>query len=95
MTPVTQQRSNRWLSRLAMAAVLGLPLCGVASAQTAVGVSNARVQAVHAEWRKLSQTEVNCIDRSLRARKTAIWFLIERGMPRPTPRSRARGRRAE
>jgi hypothetical protein len=76
-----------------MAAVLGLPLCGVASAQTAVGVSNARVQAVHAEWRKLSQTEVNCIDRSLRARKTAIWFLIERGIA-PTDASVAGARAA-
>jgi hypothetical protein len=42
---------------------------------------------------KLSQNEVNCVDRSLRAKKSAIWFLIERCIG-PTDASVASARAA-
>jgi hypothetical protein len=39
-----------------------------------------KVQAVHAEWRRLSQSEVNCVERSLRDQRSSVWNLIQRGI---------------
>lgn len=52
---------------------------GGALAQTA-GAPRAKVDAAHAAWRKLSQSEVDCVDKALRARNSQIWMLIERGV---------------
>ncbi|MBX9847080.1 MAG: hypothetical protein K2Z80_35260 [Xanthobacteraceae bacterium] len=64
-----------WLA----AAAIGLLPAGSAWTQTAVAPS-AKVDAAHAAWRKLSQTEVNCVDKALRARNSQIWQLIQRGV---------------
>jgi hypothetical protein len=47
---------------------------GSATAQTS------RDAQAHTLWRKLSQTEVDCVDRALRARGSNLWGLIERGI---------------
>ena len=54
-------------------------LIGSSWAQTA-GAPSAKADAAHAAWRKLSQSEVNCIDKALRARDSQIWLLIQRGV---------------
>jgi hypothetical protein len=51
-----------------------------ASRMAGAGVQNARVQAAHAEWRRLSQSEINCVDRSLHAQRSSLWVLIQRGI---------------
>jgi len=62
-------------------AAISLLLSGGASAQTANGgAQNAKVQAAYADWRKLSQSEVNCVDQSLRGQRTSLWSLIQRGI---------------
>lgn len=48
-----------------------------ALAQTA---SDAKFQAAHSEWRRLSQTEVNCVDQSLRTQRSDLWSLIQQGI---------------
>jgi hypothetical protein len=58
-------------------AALSLLSSSCALAQTA---SDAKVQAAHSEWRRLSQTEVNCVDQSLRAQRSNLWSLIQRGI---------------
>jgi hypothetical protein len=62
----------------AVAAIMLLSTGG-ALAQTA-GVTRAKVEAANAAWRKLSQSEVDCVDKALRARNSQIWMLIERGV---------------
>ncbi len=52
---------------------------GGASAQTA-GTQSPKAQAAYAEWRRLSQNEVNCVDQSLHVQKTDLWNLIQRGI---------------
>ncbi|MBX9830080.1 MAG: hypothetical protein K2Y27_34435 [Xanthobacteraceae bacterium] len=64
-----------WLA----AAAIGLLPAGSAWTQTAAAPS-AKVDAAHAAWRKLSQSEVNCVDKALRARNSQIWQLIQRGV---------------
>jgi hypothetical protein len=32
------------------------------------------------EWRKLSQKEVDCVDQTLRARRSSLWLTIQRGV---------------
>ena len=63
-------------------AAISLLLSGGALAQTANGggVQNAKVQAAYAIWRQLSQTEVNCVDQSLRGQRSSLWSLIQRGI---------------
>ena len=59
-TTRTAPRSPRWLAVAAFVLLSG----GAASAQTGGGgPGTARAQAVYAEWRRLPQTEVNCVDR--------------------------------
>src|SRR3954468_2856794 len=62
-------------------AVISLLLGGGALAQTGNGgVQNAKVQSAYADWRRLSQTEVNCVDQSLRGQRSSLWALIQRGI---------------
>jgi hypothetical protein len=61
------------------AAAIMLLSTGGALAQTA-GVTRAKVESANAAWRKLSQSEVDCVDKTLRARNSQIWMLIERGV---------------
>jgi hypothetical protein len=63
-------------------ATISLLFSGSAWAQTAngSGTQSAKVQAAYAEWRRLSQTEVNCVDQSLRSQRTSLWSLIQRGV---------------
>jgi hypothetical protein len=52
---------------------------GSAWSQTA-SVPKAKVDMARASWRKLSQSEVDCVDKALlRLRGSQIWQLIERG----------------
>jgi hypothetical protein len=69
--------------RLAVVAIgllsAGGALTGSVLAQRA-GASSAKADAAHAAWRKLSQSEVNCVDKALLARNSQIWQLIQRGV---------------
>jgi hypothetical protein len=58
-------------------AVCGALLIGSAWAQIAGG---AQTQAAYREWRRLSQSEVNCVDRTLRRQGTTLWNQIQRGV---------------
>jgi flagellar biosynthesis GTPase FlhF len=68
-------------------ATISLLFSGAAWAQTANGggVQSAKVQAAYADWRRLSQTEVNCVDQSLRGQRTNLWSLIQRGIDPSDP----------
>jgi len=68
-------------------ATISLLFSGGALAQTANGggVQSAKVQAAYADWRRLSQTEVNCVDQSLRGQRTSLWSLIQRGIDPSDP----------
>jgi hypothetical protein len=66
-----------WRSRtgaLAASLMIVAIFAGSATAQTS------RDAQAHTLWRKLSQTEVDCVDRALRARGSNLWGLIERGI---------------
>jgi hypothetical protein len=63
---------------LIAAAFMLLP-AGSALAQTA-SVPKAKIDMAQASWRKLSQSEVDCVDKALRGRGSQIWQLIERGI---------------
>jgi len=80
-------RTGSWLRLLQIAATISLLFSGSAWAQTANGggVQSAKVQAAHADWRRLSQTEVNCVDQSLRSQRTSLWSLIQRGVDPSDP----------
>jgi hypothetical protein len=71
--PVPQSRSRLWQA----VAAISLLSVSCAWAQTA---SDAKFQAAHSEWRRLSQTEVNCVDQSLRAERSNLWSLIQQGI---------------
>ena len=75
-------RTASWLRLGQTVAAVSLLLSGGALAQTANGggVQSAKVQAAYADWRRLSQTEVNCVDQSLRGQRTSLWSLIQRGI---------------
>lgn len=62
-----------------VAVAFTLLLVGSASAQTA-SVPKATVDLARSSWRKLSQSEVDCVDKALRVRGSQIWQLIERGV---------------
>ena len=64
-----------------VAAAISLFICGGALAQTAnAGVPEALVRTANSEWRRLSQNEVNCVDKSLRVKRSGVWLLIQRGI---------------
>src|SRR5205823_6059232 len=75
-------RTGSWLRLGQTVAAISLLLMGGVLAQTAngSGVQNSKVQAAYADWRRLSQTEVNCVDQSLRGQRTSLWSLIQRGI---------------
>jgi len=75
-------RIGSWLRLGQTVAAISLLFSGAALAQTANGggVQSAKVQAAYADWRRLSQTEVNCVDQSLRGQRTSLWSLIQRGI---------------
>ncbi len=64
------------------AAVACLLSCGPASAQTAGDprLQNPRIQSAYSEWRKLPQKEVDCVDQTLRTRRSSLWLTIQRGV---------------
>ena len=67
-------------SRLGKAvAAIYLLFSSGALAQTASD-NNIKAQAANAEWRRLSQNEVNCVDQSLRAERSNLWLLIQQGI---------------
>jgi hypothetical protein len=72
-----------------MVAALSLLIGGSALAQTANDahrhVDGARVQAATGEWRKLSQNEINCVDHTLRARRSSVWLAIQQGVNPSAP----------
>jgi hypothetical protein len=80
---MTQTERRSW-SGLCKAAVASSLLCsGGALAQTANNINvvqNAKVQAAYQAWRTVAQSEVNCIDQSLRAQKSNVRFLIQQGI---------------
>jgi len=80
-------RTGWWLRLGQTAAAISLLFSGGAWAQTAngSGVQSAKVQAAYADWRRLSQTEVNCVDQSLRGQRTSLWSLIQRGIDPSDP----------
>jgi hypothetical protein len=79
--PKTRIKPRSW-SRLSLSvAAISLLLCSAALAQTASGgAQNSKTQAAYADWRRLSQTEVNCVDQSLKGQRTTLWALIQRGV---------------
>lgn len=80
-------RTGSWLRLGQTVAAISLLFSGAALAQTANGggVQSAKVQAAYADWRRLSQTEVNCVDQSLRGHRTSLWSLIQRGIDPSDP----------
>jgi hypothetical protein len=66
-------------TRSMIAAAFTLLSAGSALAQTA-GIPSAKADVAHASWRKLSQSEVDCVDRALHVRGSQIWQLIQRGI---------------
>src|SRR5689334_17409529 len=79
-------RTGSWPRLLQTVATISLLFSGGAWAQTANGgVQNAKAQAAYADWRRLSQTEVNCVDQSLRGQRTSLWSLIQRGVDPSDP----------
>jgi len=80
-------RTGSWPRLLQTVATISLLFSGAAWAQTANGggVQSAKAQAAYAAWRRLSQTEVNCVDQSLRGQRTSLWSLIQRGIDPSDP----------
>ena len=60
-----------------MVAAASLLIGGSALAQTAGDahrrVDGARVQAANAEWRRLPQSEINCVEHALHAKRSSVW----------------------
>jgi hypothetical protein len=65
----------------AVAAAL-LVACSAASAQRADprAFASPKTQSAYAQWRKLSQTEVDCVERALQARRSRLWNVIQQGI---------------
>jgi len=80
-------RAGSWPRLLQIVATISLLCSGGAWAQTVNGggVQNAKVQAAYADWRRLSQTEVNCVDQALRGQRTSLWSVIQRGIDSSDP----------
>jgi hypothetical protein len=77
LIPVARMITRPWPRRLQAAAVIVVLMSSGAWAQTA---NEARVPTAHAEWRRLSQNEINCVDRALQAQRSGVWLLIQRGI---------------
>lgn len=65
---------SRVWSAVAAACLIG---CGSAAAQS---VGDARIRAAYTDWRRLSQTEVDCAQQALRAQRTQLQDVIQRGI---------------
>lgn len=80
LAPMTRSKP----STLCQAAVaVCLLFGGSASAQTANdprALQNPRIRSAYSEWRRLSQKEVDCVDQSLRTRRSSLWLVIQRGI---------------
>jgi hypothetical protein len=67
-----------------MVAAISLLIGGSALAQTAGDahrrVDGARVQAANAEWRRLPQGEIICVEHALHAKRSSVWNLIQQGV---------------
>jgi hypothetical protein len=65
-------------------AAISLLIGGSALAQTANDphrrVDGARVQAADAEWRRLPQSEIYCVDHALHAKRSSVWLAIQQGI---------------
>jgi hypothetical protein len=86
MSLVAPSHLVRWSQLPRMVAAISLLMVGGAWAQSASDFHpGVKVKAANAEWRKLSQNEINCVDRSLRARRSGVWFLIQRGIEPSDP----------
>jgi hypothetical protein len=66
-----------------MIAAVSLLTNGGAWAQTAH--KNSKAETANAQWRRLSQNEINCVDRSLRAHRSSVWNLIQQGISPSDP----------
>src|SRR5258708_2294830 len=84
--PMTPPALLSWLRLLPAALAIGMIATGNAGAQPARdgrnsgGAQSGKVNEAHAEWRRLTQTEVNCVDQALRARNSNLWSMIQRGV---------------
>ena len=58
---------------------IALSLSDPVAAQTQLAPGS-RGEAAYAQWRRLTQTEVNCVDRALRVQGTTLWIMIQRGV---------------
>jgi hypothetical protein len=65
-----------------MAAFACVLSCGPALAQMSGDprLRNPQIQAAYADWRKLSQKEVDCIDEKLRNKRSSVWLTIQKGI---------------
>jgi hypothetical protein len=66
----------------AMTAFAFVLSCGSALAQTSNDprLRNPQIQAAYADWRKLAQKEVDCIDEKLRNKRSSVWLTIQQGI---------------
>jgi hypothetical protein len=71
------------LGLLQTVAAISLLASGGAWAQTAH--KNSKAETANAQWRRLSQNEINCVDRSLRAHRSSVWNLIQQGISPSDP----------
>lgn len=71
-----------WRGVLAASLMIIAILAGSAAAQT-----SRNAEAAHAQWRRLTQSEVNCVDQALRARNSNLWSLIQRGVGPSDPQA--------
>ena len=71
---------------LAGAAAL-LIACSAASAQRVDprAFASPKAQSAYAQWRKLSQTDVDCVEQSLQAQRSSLWATIQRGISPSDP----------
>lgn len=69
----------RLMARLASGVAAMVLTPDIVLAQRGSDGLDARGRAAYAQWRKLAQSEVNCINDALRAQRTTLWRLIERG----------------
>ena len=71
---------------LAGAAAL-LIACSAASAQRVDprAFASPKAQSAYTQWRKLSQTEVDCVEQSLQAQRSSLWATIQRGISPSDP----------
>lgn len=80
---IPRARSLKWTLIWPLVAASSV-LCSSAFAQQSVsgGAASAdhRVQVAYEAWRKRPQSEVDCIDQSLRARGSSVRHLIQRGV---------------